>query len=314
VLGGALLVLLCGRLWRGARGGRGVATTETDRAEPPPARSTAAGVPSEAVLVYLLAVAAFAALSPLYASFAVPAAILAGAACGPPRIAGGRVWELGGARGGRPAAVARVCGLVGVCIALAVVLVLGVQWWRAEHALVRAVQTGAVADLQRAADLWPWEPVYLLKAGRAVVGEARQRKDEAAVAGGRALLERGVSRDRTAPDGYADLARLDMSTGAAEAAVGELRKALTWNPHHPTLQGLWAYAALQAQRDVKDERLAARLIEGLTRLPVDTPDGWYWLAQAYAARGQNALARAARERARELGPKLDAAAYRARLN
>ena len=314
VLGGALLVLVCVRLWRGARGGPGATTTEIDRAEPPPVRSTAARASSEAALVYLLAVAAFAALSPLYACFAVAAAVFAGAACGPPRTAGGRVWELGGARGGRAAAVARVCGLIGASIALAVVLVLGVQWWRAEHALVRSAQTGSVTDMQRAADLWPWEPVYLLQAGRAVVGEAQRRQDEAAVAGGRALLQRGVSRDRTAPDGYADLARLDMSAGASEAAVGELRKALAWNPQHPALQGLWAYAALQAQRDLGDERLATRLIEGLTQLPVDTPDGWYWLAQAYDARGQTALAKAARERAHELNPKLDAAAYRARLN
>jgi O-antigen ligase len=316
VLGGALLLLVCVRLWRDARGKRAAATTETtetERAEPPPARSTAAGVPGEAVLVYLLAVGVFAAVSPLYACYVVPAAILAAAACGPPWAAHGRVWELGGARGGRAAAAARVCGLIGACLALAVVLVLGVQWWRAEHAMVRAEQTGAVVDLQRAADLWPWEPAYLLKAGRTLISDGQQRHDEVAVAEGRALLQRGISRDRTTPDGYADLARLDMSTGAAEAAVSELRKALKWNPHHPALQGLWGYAAMQAKRDLGDDALAARLIEGLTELPVDTPDGWYWLSQAYDARGQADLAKAALERARELDPNLDAATYKTRL-
>jgi O-antigen ligase len=302
ILGGALLVLVCVRLWRVARGDPAAG-----------AGSAAAGLSGEATLAYLLAAAVFAALSPLFGAFAIPAAVLIGAATGPPGRGGGRVWELGAAGGGRAATVFRVCGLIAASVALAAVLLLGTQWWRADRSLVRAEETHAVADVRRAAELWPWEPAYLLKAGRAVVSEAQQNEDAAALADGRALLRRGVVADPTSSVGYADLARLDMSAGELEAAVGELRAGLTWNPHDPTLEGLWAYAALQAQRTLGDEGLAARLIDGLTRRPVATPDGWFWLAAAYDARGRTGLAEAAREHARELGPELDADAYMERL-
>ena len=302
ILGGALLLLVCVRLWRVARG------------EPVAgAASAAARLSGEATLAYLLAAAVFAALSPLYGAIAVPAAVLIGAATGPPGRVTGRVWELGGADGGRAATVVRVCGLTTASVALAAVLLLGTQWWLADRSLVRAVQTSSVADVRRAAELWPWEPYYLLKAGRTVVGDAQQREDAAALADGRGLLLRGVAADQTGSAGYADLARLDMSVGKLEAAADGLRAGLRWNPQDPTLEGLWAYAALQAQRALGDERLAARLIDGLTRLPVATPDGWYWLAATYDALGKTGLAEDAREQARDLAPALDVDAYMERL-
>ena len=98
----------------------------------------------------------------------------------------------------------------------------------------------------------------------------------AAVAPGKAELEKGVATDPTAPDGYADLARLAIAQGDLEAAVGRLREGLRWNPHQPVLQGLWAVAALTAQST--DPELAGRIADELEQLPPDTPDAWYWLA------------------------------------
>lgn len=84
--------------------------------------------------------------------------------------------------------------------------------------------------------------------------------------------------------GYADLTRMDMGVMDLAVAAAQSRAGLEWNPHHPTLQGLWAYAALQAQRGLEDDSLTLELIDGLRRLPVDTSDGWFRLSAAYEER------------------------------
>ena len=77
-------------------------------------------------------------------------------------------------------------------------------------------------------------------------------------------MQQGIARDPTGALGDADLARLDVAQGRLAAAVDELRAGLRWNPHHhPALQGLWGYAALIAQTELKDEALASELLAGL---------------------------------------------------
>ena len=95
------------------------------------------------------------------------------------------------------------------------------------------------------------------------------------------------------------------STSSARACAG--------NPHHPALQGLWGYAALSAQTQVKDEALANELLAGLQSLPADTPDAWFWISRALAARGDAVGAAAARARAKELAPALGSRRYGQRL-
>ena len=175
------------------------------------------------------------------------------------------------------------------------------------------MQTGSVIEARQAADIWPWEPAYLLRAGRALMSHGQSRESQVEIREGRGLVQRAVEIDPSNPAGYADLARMDMSVMALTAAAAQLRAGLEWNPHHPTLQGLWAYAALQAQRRLEDDSLTLELIDGLRRLPVDTPDGWFWLSAAYEERHDTAAAESARERARALAPKLDTDACLERL-
>ena len=111
--------------------------------------------------------------------------------------------------------------------------------------------------------MWSWEPFYSLEAGAKTWREGLAAQDAAAVARGRALVQQGIERDPTGALGDADLARLDIAQGRLAAAVDELRAGLRWNPHHPALQGLWGYAALSAQTELKDEALASELLAGL---------------------------------------------------
>jgi len=54
-------------------------------------------------------------------------------------------------------------------------------------------------------------------------------------------------------------------------------------------------------------------VADLRRLPLDTPDGWYWVAGVLSARGDDSEAAAALARANALAPKLTAWRYRHRL-
>jgi len=172
---------------------------------------------------------------------------------------------------------------------------------------------GSPAGIEKAASLWSWEPFYSLEAGAKTWREGLAAQDAAAVARGRALVQQGIARDPTGALGYADLARLDIAQGRLTEAANELRTGLRWNPHHPALQGLWGYAALSAQTQVKDEALANELLAGLQSLPADTPDAWFWISRLLAARGDTAGAAEARARAKELAPSLGSWRYGQRL-
>ncbi len=176
-----------------------------------------------------------------------------------------------------------------------------------------SARANSALGMEQAASLWGWEPFYSLEAGAMTWRDGLAAQDASAVARGRALVEQGIERDPTGALGYADLARLDIAQGRLTQAVGELRSALRWNPHHPALQGLWGYAALIAQTEQKDEALAGELLAGLLSLPADTPDAWYWIGRVRAARGDASGAAEARARAKELAPALGSGRYQQRL-
>ena len=315
LLGIAFVVLAVRLLWRRRAGAMGEPADgdEPAGADIQPGASDDAPA-AEAALLALLAAGCCLAVSPSDAVIVLPAVVIAAAACGPPRPGEGRAWELagGGSHGG--VAVLRAGLLAATGLALVVALVFGARWWSADRALLVATKdVTAVAEVRRASDLAPWEPWYALKAGRALIGDAQQSQDAAALSEGRAYVQRGIAADPTALTGHADLARLDMSLRQPAAAIAELRAAMRWNPHIPLLQGLWGYAALQAQRDLERPGLAKELADGLARLPVDTADGWFWLGQALRAMGDDEGASAALAKARALLPGLDEAAFKARL-
>jgi O-antigen ligase len=312
LLGAAFVVALVRLLWRRRRrsAAESPAAGQGAEAHVLPGRMLD-GTAAEAALLAALAVACYLVVSPSDAVVVLPAVIVTAAASGPPRAEDGRVWELSGR--GFPGVVRY--GLVAVTsLALLAALVFGARWWSADRALLASVkQGGIVAEARHASDLAPWEPWYALQAGRMTVAEAQRQTHSAALAEGRAFMARGIRDDPTGLGGYADLARLDMSLGKLQDAVGRLRTALRWNPHQPVLQGLWGYAALEAQRDLKDRALAGQLAGGLERLPVDTPDGWFWLGETLGGLGETKAAAAALAKARAMAPGLNASAFKARL-
>ena len=123
----------------------------------------------------------------------------------------------------------------------------------------------------------------------------------------------GSGSTRRAPSVAADLARFDLSQGDTASAVARLRAGLRWNPSSPVLQGLWGYSALAAQTSLGEPDAAQRLLAGLAELPVNTPDGWFWISRALAARGDVEAVEDARARARDLAPHLGSWRYRQRL-
>ena len=264
-------------------------------------------------LSYLAASAAFLLVSPLDLTVAVPVAAVAAVTCGAPAAEGRLSWRLPQGVWRSSATPLTVLAVALVGVALVAALVGGVQWYRADRAFAQAARAGSPAGMEKAASLWRWEPFYALEAGAQTWREGLAAKDAEAVARGRALVQRGIARDRTGALGYADLARLDVAEGRLAEAVAELRAGLRWNPHHPALQGLWGYAALSAQTQVKDEALAGELLAGLQGLPADTPDAWYWISRVLGARGDVAGAAEARARATQLAPPLGSRRYGQRL-
>jgi tetratricopeptide (TPR) repeat protein len=189
----------------------------------------------------------------------------------------------------------------------------GVQYWRADAGLAAAARVDSPAQYRRAADLFAWEPFYSLEAGGRVWRAGLQDGAPSEVRDGRALIERALSRDKTSPLGYADLARLAIARGEPQQGVEQLKRGLEWSPDHPVLQGLWGYAALFAVDQLKDKTLGRELASGLERLPVTTPDGWYWLSEVRRALDDAEGAAQARVEAARLAPKLTPHRYGQRL-
>ena len=309
--GGVLVVLVVRRLWLVRR--RGTRRPDDDHDTHEGRQAGRAAILSEATLVYLLGTGLFLLVSPVDATVMVPVVLLGALACGAPVAAQKLTWTLP-----TPSSPAVARSLwTAAAVAVAAVLLgaawLGVSWWRADRTFLHAVREDSATEARRAADLWRCEPLYPLQAG-VMTWRAGQKHDDAAdVAAGRDLLHRGVRLDPTDGLGYADLARLDLTGDDVQAAVGTLRRGLAWNPHHPILQGLWGYAAFVAQSKLQRPDQAASLVADLRRLPLDTPDGWYWVAGVLSARGDDSEAAAALARANALAPKLTAWRYRHRL-
>jgi O-antigen ligase/tetratricopeptide (TPR) repeat protein len=259
---------------------------------------------------YLLAALVYLLVSPLDLVVLAPVAVAAALLC-PPRREGRFVWSAGRGDGVR--------ALRAITIALAVagvILVAGALWagqraWRADQAFFDTAQTRTWQGAARASELAPWEAFYALEAGARRWRSGLEAADAAAIAQGKAELEKGVAADPTAADGYADLARLAIAQGELEEAVAQLREGLRWHPHQPVLQGLWAVAAVTAQSE--DPQLAGRIARALEQLPPDAPDAWYWLAAYRQASGDAAGAREARDEAARLAPTFTKARYKQRL-
>lgn len=264
-------------------------------------------------LGYLAAATAFALVSPLDLTVAVPVVLVAAITCGAPAAERRLTWQLPGQVWTARAKALTVLATVIVAGALVVAVVGGVQWYRADRAFAGAARVGSAVGMAQAASLWSWEPFYALEAGGKTWRDGLANQDPAAVDRGRALVESGIERDPTGALGYADLARLDIAQGQLRQAAKELGTGLRRNPHHPALQGLWGYSALVAQTAKKNDALANELMRGLRSLPADTPDAWYWISQVMAAQGDTAGATEARARARELAPSLGSWRYRQRL-
>lgn len=311
--GGLVCALLGVRLWRRARSESGSDEDDADSGARAADRGVGAADSAGPALVYVLAAAIFSLVSPVEAIVLVPAALLGGAACGVPYEDERWSWRLAVPRR-RTIGRAVYGGLVAVCaVALVLSVVTGVQWYRADRSFAAFARGAPASEAVRAAGLWRWEPFYALEAGSRVWRSGLQDSDAAELTRGRALVERGVALDPTGPLGYADLARLELSRGNAAAAVEHLRRGLRWNPSHPVLQGLWGYSALMTQTSLKDPAEARRLLSALQALPVDTPDGWYWISRTLAARGDASGAVSAREGANKLAPRLGSWRYRQRL-
>jgi len=213
-------------------------------------------------LSYLAATTVFVLVSPLDLAVAVPVVFVAAVTCGAPAAERRLSWRLPHRIWRSWATALTVLAAVLVCAALAAAVVWGVQWYRADRAFAQSLRVGSPVGTEKAAALWSWEPFYSLEAGAKTWREGLAAQDAAAVARGRALVQQGIERDPTGALGYADLT-LDIAQGRLAAAVDELRAGLRWNPHHPALQGLWGYAALIAQTELKDEALASELLAGL---------------------------------------------------
>ena len=319
LVGGFLCWLLVVRIWRRWRppahmDGEGPhqRLEAKPRNEPEPelgASGTSAGI----ALLYLLVAAVFSLVSPVESVVLVPAALIAGAAAGAPREGERWSWRLAAMRD-RGTGRAVLGALLAVCgVALVVSLAAGVQWYRADLAFAAFARGASASEGERAAGLWRWEPFYALQTGAHVWRDGLANEDDAALARGRDLVERAVALDATGPLGYADLARLELSQGSASGSVDQLRSGLRWNPSHPVLQGLWGYTALTAQSILSDPAEARRLLAGLQALPVDTPDGWFWVSKTLKVRGDTSGAIDARARAKELSPRLGSWRYGQRL-
>lgn len=262
-------------------------------------------------LSYGLAALAFLSVSPVDLVIAAPLGLILGSGLGEPAAGARLAREVRVGRGGQ--LVTYVLGGVFAAGAVAA-LVCGVRFLQADMAFGESMRKGTVAEARQAADLMPLIPEYAQVAGGIIWrqgvsgssagGGAPAGADADLVMEGEALLVRGVRNEPTSVNLRAELARLYLATKSPAAAAEHAVIALGFSPHQPILQGLLANAVLQAQTELGDKDLAARLLEEAESLSLDSPDGNYWMAQVYASMGDGDRAREAGDTARELAPDL----------
>jgi predicted Zn-dependent protease len=174
-------------------------------------------------------------------------------------------------------------------------------------------RTGSLTALEHAAALFPWEPMYPLEAGGRLWRAGMTNGDQAQVSRGNDLLRDGISRDPTGAIGYAELERLAIAQGKQAQAAQPARDGLRWNPGHPVLEGLWAYAAVDVLVNHGSQALARSIVDAVVALPPASPDAWHWIAAVRGALGDKAGATAATVRATQIAPHISDARYKRRL-
>jgi O-antigen ligase len=269
--------------------------------------------PAAAALVYLGAAGVFLLVSPLDAVTAVPLAVIAGATLGRP-VAGSRLTRelcLPARRLG--VLVLRVAVIAVTVAALAGVTALAIQYFRADRQMGAYQRNSSVTALEHAAALFPWEPMYPLEAGGHLWRQGVTNSDQAQVSRGAALLHDGISRDPTGGIGYAELERLAIAQGQQAQVAQPARDGLRWNPGHPVLEGLWAYAAVDVLVHHGSPALARSIADAVAALPPASPDAWHWLAAVRGALGDKAGAAVAAAHAKQLAPHISVARYKRRL-
>jgi len=116
----------------------------------------------------------------------------------------------------------------------------------------------------------------------------------------------------TGPTGYADLARFAIATGRLGEVADAVRAGLEANPHNPVLEGLCAYAAVEALSR-SDAGAAASLHESLLAQDPRSPDAWHWISVYLEAAGHKTGSEEALRRAQQLAPRLKPNDYQERL-
>jgi O-antigen ligase len=305
LLGAALCVLAALALVRRPRRLFGT-SPEASRAEPVAGLRLAALAYAVACLVYLL-------VSPLDLVVAAPLVLLVGAAVGPPSWSGRLRWRVPAV--GRPTA-ARTVWIVALVACGAVFIVataVGVRFYRADLEMGTYAAGDDARAIVRAADLFPWEPLYTLESGAREWRDGLAANDSGGIERGRAETQKGIDLDRTGPMGHADLARLAIAQGRYGEVENPVRAGLRWAPDHPILQGLWAAAAYNAVVVEKDRALGQRLLNGIESYGPTTPDAWHWIGMTDKALGDDAAADAAFAQARKLAPRITDNQYEQRL-
>ncbi len=268
--------------------------------------------------VFLTAAGVFLLVGPLDIAFAVPMALIAGLALPVKPTAGSRAWT--------PSAFSRPAVAEGtwivmtavLCLGAVVTAVFGTQYLRADRALAEFARSGSPSAARRAHDLFPREPFYALEAGAAIWREAASAAPDGTVEendgtrDGETLVRAGIACDPTGPLGYTDLARFHMTTGRFDLITEDVASGLRWNPHHPVLEGLWAYAAVLALSRSQGTA-AAMLYDALQEADPRSPDAWHWTSAYLTAIGDERGAKAAAQRAADAAPRLTDRGYKRRL-
>lgn len=266
-------------------------------------------------IAYLLGALAFLQVSPVDPVVLIPLMLALGALVGEPKGEGKPSIKLRPSLcvpafpGGRV-----LCGLLVAAAfgAFVCALVLGIGFYRAEVAFGESMRTGDPALAVRAHRLAPKVPEYAQVAGGLLWRRGFSEDRTELVDEGDALLQDGLRVDPTAVAIWAERARLFSATKRPQEAVEACRNGLRYSPHHPILQGLWGNAAVIAAQDLRDPKLGRKIAEELLALPVDSPDGWYWLASAWRVLGDSEAAEKAKAKAAELAPNLTDADYQRR--
>ena len=271
--------------------------------------------PVTAAAAYVLAVLAFLLVSPTDLVTVCPLMLVLGAAVGAP-VAGARLSVEVSAVVGRPALgkfVVAAAGTVGLAL-FVLALVMGIRFYEADIASVNASRYTDSGQATRAAGLFPWYPHYEQVAGSLIWRTALNNNGTSAEAErGQRLLLSSLTYDPGQVLARADLARFYLATGRPAPAVEAVKGGLIYCPDSPTLQGLYAYSAYVAAKEVGDPALARSIGESFVALPPTVADGWYWLNTAYEAEGDASAAQTALQKANALAPALTPDDYARRL-